>query len=330
MKIYFSKIFVLIAAFTMFACAISRESTIAAAGMDLEAAVREAAQQMEARLPSGTEVALVSLGSPSSAFSENVLNRLESAIVGSGKLIVVDRSHLDQIRWEQGFQLSAEVDDNSAKSIGRLIGAGAIVTGSFADLGDAYSLTIKAINIETGTVAVSYTTDLYKTMRIETLLARKDGAGGSVRTAPPQTPQEGNRIGGITAQPPAAAGPPDGTYTFNPRIQAFQGARAVSVYLDRIVVRRGYMTVYIFNRPEGDGDGYGSSLMGTWKSASLIDMDNNRSARLAQAVPGGPPFGSVSRYDLTYQNVTGMRLTLTSDDTPPIEFYDIVLEQPDR
>jgi hypothetical protein len=154
--------------------------------MDLDAAIREAARRMEARLPAGTEVALVSVGSPSAAFSENVINRLEAAIVDSGKLVVVDRAHLDQIRSEQGFQLSGEVDDNSAKEIGRLLGAGAIVTGSLADLGDVYSLTLKAINIQTATVAVSYLADLAKTTRIETLLAARNAAG-SGRTAPTQT-----------------------------------------------------------------------------------------------------------------------------------------------
>jgi hypothetical protein len=156
------------------------------AGMDLDAAIREAARQMEARLPGGTKVALVSVASPSTAFSENVINRLESAIVGSGKLVVVDRANLDKIRSEQGFQLSGEVDDNSAKSIGKLLGAGAIVTGSLSDLGDVYSLTLKAINIETATVAVSYLADLAKTQRIATLLASGGGAG-SGRTAPVQT-----------------------------------------------------------------------------------------------------------------------------------------------
>ena len=146
------------------------------AGMDLDAAIREAATQMETRIPSGTMVALVSVASPSTAFSTQVLTRLESAIVSNGKLVVVDRANLDKVREEQGFQLSGEVDDESAKSIGRLLGAGAIVTGSLTDLGDVYSLTLKAINIETATVAVSYLADLAKTTRIETLLATRDGA----------------------------------------------------------------------------------------------------------------------------------------------------------
>jgi hypothetical protein len=182
-------------------------------GMDLDAAIREAAVQMETKIPSKTMVALVSVASPSTAFSTQVLTRLESAIVSSGKLVVVDRANLDKVREEQGFQLSGEVDDESAKSIGKLLGAGAIVTGSLADLGDVYSLTLKAINIETATVAVSYLADLAKSARIETLLASGGGSAGT------QTAQRTNTGGNISAQVPAvsatpapAADPPAPTY----------------------------------------------------------------------------------------------------------------------
>jgi hypothetical protein len=285
-------------------------------GKNLDAAIKEAAVQMEKNLPKGMEVALVSVASSSAQLSEYVIGRLEAALVGGKKLVVVDRSNLDKIREEQGFQLSGEVDDNSAKSIGKLLGAGAIVTGAFADLGDMYSLTLKAINIETATVAVSYPVDIAKSTRIETLIASGGGAG--TRTRPVQ------RGGSVIP-----AGPADGTYTFNPRVQAFQGARSVAVYLDRIVVRRGYMTIYIFNTSEGDGIGYGSRLAGNWKAATLKDMDNNRFAKLIEVVPKGPPYGDACEYNLSFQNVSGTRLTLASTDKPPIEFYDIVLEEPD-
>jgi hypothetical protein len=173
-------------------------------GMDLDAAIREAASHMEARLPGGTEVALVSVASSSAQFSEYVIGRLEAAIVGSGKLVVVDRANLDKVRAERGFQLSGEVDDNSAKDIGKIVGAGAIVTGSFTNLGDVYSLTLKAINIETATVAVSYPADITKSTRIETLLASGGGAG-SARTAPAQTARAGTTGGGTAAPTPAPA-----------------------------------------------------------------------------------------------------------------------------
>jgi hypothetical protein len=148
-------------------------------GMDLDAAIRDAAAQMGKNLPGGMEVAIVSVASSSAQFSEYVIGRLETALVSGRKLVVVDRANLDKIRGEQGFQLSGDVDDNSAKAIGKLLGAGAIVTGAFANLGDMYSITLKAINIETATVAVSYSEDIAGSTRIETLLA---GGGGSAET----------------------------------------------------------------------------------------------------------------------------------------------------
>jgi hypothetical protein len=166
-----------------------------AAGMDLDAAIREAAAQMGENLPGGTKAALVSVASSSAQFSEYVISRLEAALVSGKKLVVVDRANLDKIREEQGFQASGEVDDDSAKSIGKLLGAGAIVTGAFADLGDVYSLTLKAINIETATVAVSYPADVAKSTRIGTLLASGGGAG-TARSAP---------SGGAAAQAQTAA-----------------------------------------------------------------------------------------------------------------------------
>jgi hypothetical protein len=189
----------------LLAACVTAEPNGPAAGMDLDTAVKEVAVEMDARLPVGTKVALVSVASPSAAFSEQVIIRLEAALVRSGKLVVVDRANLDKIRAEQGFQLSGEVDDDSAKAIGKLLGAGAIVTGSTTDMGDAYTLALKAINIETATVVVSYPADLAKTQRIQTLMASGGGAaairggGAPVKTAPaapaPAAAAQGYKIG---------------------------------------------------------------------------------------------------------------------------------------
>ncbi|MDR1894090.1 MAG: hypothetical protein LBQ61_05265 [Spirochaetales bacterium] len=168
-------------------------------GIDLDAAIKEAAAQMEANLPRQTKIALVSVASSSVQLSEYIINRLEAALVGGRKLVVVDRANLDRIREEQGFQLSGEVSDESAKAIGQLLGAGAIVTGSFINLGDVYSLTLKAINMETAAIAASYPADVAKSTRIETLLA----GGGAVRTVPPSPPAPA-----APPQPPAPAAPP--------------------------------------------------------------------------------------------------------------------------
>ena len=118
---------------------------------------------------------------------------------------MLDRANLDKIREKQGFQLSGEVDDNSAKAIGRLLSAGAIVTGAFANLGDVYSLTLKAVNIETATVAVSYPADIAKSTRIETLLSSGGGAGGT-QTAQRKDTAETTAIPAVRtpAAPPAS------------------------------------------------------------------------------------------------------------------------------
>jgi hypothetical protein len=189
-------------------CASGRTAVVEAnsnsPGIDLDAAIREAAAQMGEHLPEGTKIALVSMASYSEQLSEYIISRLEAALVSSRKLVVVDRANLDKVREEQGFQLSGEVDDDSAKSIGKLLGAGAIVTGGFADLGDVYSLTLKAINIETATVAVSYPADIARSARIETMLASGGGAGtgGGPR---PRTAQAGGRAAPVADPSPESA-----------------------------------------------------------------------------------------------------------------------------
>jgi len=139
-------------------------------GLSLDVAIQQAAERIETRLDTGMEVALINVRSPSDQFSEYVLTYLESILVNKGNLVVVDRANLDKIREEQGFQLSGEVSDESAKSIGRMLGAGAIVTGTLINIGDSYRLTLKAINVETATVAASYPADIANDGRMRALL----------------------------------------------------------------------------------------------------------------------------------------------------------------
>ncbi|GHU49006.1 hypothetical protein FACS1894200_07050 [Spirochaetia bacterium] len=297
-------------------------------GMDMDAAIREAAAQMEAKIPAKTMVALVSVASPSAAFSSQVLARIESAIVSSGKLGVVDRANLDKVRNEQGFQLSGEVDDESAKAIGKLLGAGAIVTGTLTDLGDVYSLTLKAINMETAMVVVSYLADLAKSARVETLLASGGGGTSGTRTA-----QTGGSAS--AAARPVAPVLKNGTYTFRPRPQAYQGGKAISVYLVKVVVRSGYLTVYLVDNPTGNGN-YGTPARiydsGKWgrpnsSKVSIQDLDNP--SRTWIAVEQSTD-GAINAAVLTFQGVTATRFTIVNKNAEvPIDFDEITLGEPD-
>ncbi|MHC6202271.1 CsgG/HfaB family protein [Breznakiellaceae bacterium SP9] len=148
-------------------------------GVDLDTAIKEAAVKMGTSLPARTEVALVSVSSPSAVFSQYVLDGLEAALVESGKLVVVDRTNLDKVRAELGFNMSGEVSDASAKSIGQMVGAGAIVTGSLTNIGTLYRLSLKAIDVQKAVVAVSFPADINNDERVRALLAQSGTAAGS-------------------------------------------------------------------------------------------------------------------------------------------------------
>jgi hypothetical protein len=142
----------------------------------LDEVLKQSAEKIEERLSAGTRVALINVRSPSDQFSEYVLTYLESILVNNGKLVVVDRSNLDRIRQELGFQLSGDVSDESASAIGKMLGAGAIITGTLINIGDSYRLTLKAINVETATIAASYPVDIANDSRVRALLSSRNTA----------------------------------------------------------------------------------------------------------------------------------------------------------
>jgi hypothetical protein len=59
---------------------------------------------------------------------------------------------LDLILNEQAFQISGNVSDDSAISIGKLLGAESILTCAINGVGDLRRLSIKIINAETGQI----------------------------------------------------------------------------------------------------------------------------------------------------------------------------------
>jgi hypothetical protein len=321
---YFGRILGLLIVFAMFGCSsnapaqTANQVTSSSAGMDLDAAIREAAGQMEVRLPAKTTLALVSVASPSAAFSEQVITRLESAIVGSGKLGVVDRANLDKIRSEQGFQLSGEVDDDSAKAIGKLLGAGAIVTGSLTDLGDVYSLTLKAINIETAMVAVSYLADLAKTSRIETLLASGGGAG-SGRTVTAQAAQTGNRSGGTTAQVYniGDTGPAGGIVFYDMGF-VMDGWRYLEAAPQNFPTKVSWKTGFALFSMWRTETGIGTGKRNTTIILSNLDGETMRAAQVVSVpVYGGYDdwfLPSIDELDLMYKNLKNQRIGDFSND----------------
>ncbi|MBN2508992.1 MAG: right-handed parallel beta-helix repeat-containing protein [Spirochaetales bacterium] len=99
-----------------------------AAPLPIEEAVSLAAQDIETSLQPGTRAAVLVCRSASEHLSRYIVNELVFALVGAGKLVIVDREDMDLIRKELMFQLSGEVSEASMQEIGAVLGAEVIIS----------------------------------------------------------------------------------------------------------------------------------------------------------------------------------------------------------
>jgi tetratricopeptide (TPR) repeat protein len=130
-------------------------NTKAGEGLSLDEGIAQIAEKIEAGLPKGRRVAVVNFESPSAYFSDYVLEELQGILVNNKKLVVTERSKLELLRNELTFQMSGDVSDESAVSIGKWLGVQVIITGGFTDIGGAYRCRFNAIDIETAVRQVS-------------------------------------------------------------------------------------------------------------------------------------------------------------------------------
>jgi len=101
----------------------------------------------------------------------------------------------------------------------------------------------------------------------------------------------------------------NGTYTFYPRPRAMKNGLDVNVYLDKIVVRSGFMNVFLVDRTDGRGSGgLGAGNLHHWKL--IHDLDH---PHMAWNAPRGynedRDSGAIV---LSFENVTASRFSITN------------------
>ena len=124
-------------------------NSLFAQNVSLDQAVRNSSQTIEARLPMGAKIAVLSFTSEAQAFSDYIIDELATALSASRNIQVIDRQHTDAIRSEFKIQFSGDVSDEEVRRVGQQLGAQYVVTGSLVDIGNAYRFRVAAINIET-------------------------------------------------------------------------------------------------------------------------------------------------------------------------------------
>jgi hypothetical protein len=125
-------------------------SGLLANNFNIDAIIAKSFNILSGNIPERTIVAVVHISSGDIKTSEYVIDELTLLFVNSGRYDVVDRVSLDIIRNEQNFQMTGEVDDNSIISIGHILGAGVVITGSMDDEGNR--LRLKAVDVKTARI----------------------------------------------------------------------------------------------------------------------------------------------------------------------------------
>jgi PBP1b-binding outer membrane lipoprotein LpoB len=120
----------------------------------VEGAVNRACETLIYELPEKTIIAVLSVSSRDRESAVFVMDEIEFQLLDSRKFEMVDRKMIDSIRSEQSFQASGEVSDDSAVSIGNMLGANIVITGTITGSADAQRLTLKALDVKTAKIVV--------------------------------------------------------------------------------------------------------------------------------------------------------------------------------
>jgi hypothetical protein len=117
----------------------------------VEGALARAADDTLKNIPQRSKIAIVYITAQDRSMTEYITGELEYICVKAGYTII-DRSQLDRIRREQNFQMSGEIDDETAVSIGKFIGANIIVTGRVDGENNLRRLRLRALDTQTAEV----------------------------------------------------------------------------------------------------------------------------------------------------------------------------------
>ena len=130
----------------------SRSRVNRANATGIEKAIYTVSDDLIKDLPENSKIAVISISSNNRDVSALVVDELEYHLVSAKKFTIVDRRTLDAIRAEQNFQMSGDVSDASAVSIGQMLGANIVITGSITGAGTNQRLSIRALDVNTAQI----------------------------------------------------------------------------------------------------------------------------------------------------------------------------------
>jgi hypothetical protein len=211
---------VLTGAFALAACAGS-PARVAPAD-ELDAAVRETSDYLNTHLTKGNKLVILNIQSEYPALSEYVIDELVANTVNDRTFTVVDRQQIAAIRAELDFQMSGEVDDDSAQAAGRMLGAQVIISGAISKIGDFYRLRVRALGVENAQIQRQFNRNIPEGFTITALLESDatgySGGSGAASNRPATPAAAAPTAAPVTPTPvaPAPVAPPVPAATVTP------------------------------------------------------------------------------------------------------------------
>lgn len=164
-----------------FGAGVARAST-------LDQEMRSAAHALSASLPTTADTVAVvdftDLSGNATELGRFIAEELSVALVGVAKeRRVIDRTHLKAILAEHKLSASGLMDPKTARRLGEIAGAQALVTGTLTPFGDSVRVTVKVLDTRTAQVLAASAFDFPRTKTIDELLERTAAEGGVAPSA---------------------------------------------------------------------------------------------------------------------------------------------------
>jgi TolB-like protein len=157
----------------VFLISVLTAGTVFAQQLPLKDVIKQTARGLEETIPQRTVIAIINFSSPTRDFSEYVIEELTNELLEVGRLTLVDRRNINSIRDELNLSLSGDVSDESALSIGKMLGARFIISGTLTKMESYHRFRTRIVNVETGVIQRQFTFDLQNDEQVAFLLKIK-------------------------------------------------------------------------------------------------------------------------------------------------------------
>lgn len=89
-----------------------------------------------------------------------ITDRIRSELIKTNKYKVMERSRMEEILKEQGFQVSGACSSSDCQiQMGQLLGIEQIITGEVGKFGELYTLSARVMDVASGEIIASYSVD---------------------------------------------------------------------------------------------------------------------------------------------------------------------------